>query len=323
MSTHVRGQKREAQERRPTIKIALVGLGKIARDQHIPALAANDAFELVAVASPHHESSDLPNFKDLPTLIEALPDVSAVALCTPPQVRYEIARYALEQGLHVLLEKPPGVTVSEVAALINLAQKKGVALFATWHSRHAGGVDPAREWLRKHRIRNITVTWKEDVRVWHPGQTWIWDAGGLGVFDPGINALSILTCIAPRPLVLKAAELSFPRNSSTPIAATLSLTDSHGTPVRAEFDFLQTGPQTWNIDVETDSGSLRLSMGGKTLAIDGQEMPFPSAAEYPDLYARFADLIYSRRVDADVAPLQLVADAFLCGRRIDVEPFVE
>ncbi len=307
----------------PTIKIALVGLGKIARDQHMPALAANDAFELVAVASPHQRSSDLPSFKDLPALIQALPDVSAVALCTPPQVRYEIARYALEQGLHVLLEKPPGVTVSEVAALTNLAQKKGVTLFASWHSRHASGVEPAREWLRRRKIRNIAVTWKEDVRIWHPGQSWIWTAGGLGVFDPGINALSILTRILPRPLVLKAAELSYPRNSATPIAATLSLTDSHGTPVRAEFDFLQVGPQTWNIDVETDSGALRLSMGGKRLAIDGQKVPCVPVAEYPDLYSRFADLIYSRRVDADVAPLQLVADAFLCGRRIEVEPFIE
>jgi D-galactose 1-dehydrogenase len=307
----------------PTIKIALVGLGKIARDQHMPALAANDAFELVAVASPHQKLRDLPSFKDLPALIQALPDVSAVALCTPPQVRYEIARYALEQGLHVLLEKPPGVTVSEVAALTHLAQKKGVALFASWHSRHAGGVEPAREWLRKRKIGNITVTWKEDVRIWHPGQTWIWTAGGLGVFDPGINALSILTRIVPRPLVLKAAELSYPRNSATPIAANLSLTDSYGTPVRAEFDFLQTGPQTWNIDVATDSGALRLSMGGKTLAIDGQEVPCASAAEYPDLYSHFADLVYSRRVDVDVAPLQLVADAFLCGRRMEVEPFVE
>ena len=93
--------------------------------------------------------------------------------------------------------------------------------------------------------------------------------------------------------------------------------------MRAEFDVLQIGPQTWNIDVATDSGALRLSMGGKTLAIDGQEVPCASAAEYPDLYSHFADLVYSRRVDVDVAPLQLVADAFLCGRRIEVEPFVE
>src|SRR5882757_3009637 len=148
------------------IKIAIVGLGKIARDQHIPALAANDGFELVAVASPNHALSGVPSFSDLPTLLQALPDVAAVALCTTPQVRYEIARYCLDRGLHVLLEKPPGVTVSEVIALIDLAKQKGVALFASWHSRHAAAVQPAGQWLLGRKIREITVTWKENVRVW-------------------------------------------------------------------------------------------------------------------------------------------------------------
>ena len=39
--------------------------------------------------------------------------VDAVALCTPPQVRYAIAVQALAAGLHVFLEKPPGATLSE------------------------------------------------------------------------------------------------------------------------------------------------------------------------------------------------------------------
>jgi len=305
------------------IKIALVGLGKIARDQHIPAMAADPAFELVAVASPHHRLSGLPNFSDLPALLREVPDTAAVALCTPPQVRYDIARYALEHGLHVLLEKPPGVTVSEVIALAELAKRNGVALFASWHSRHARGVEPARAWLHGRRIRNIAVNWKEDVRVWHPGQTWIWKAGGLGVFDPGINALSILTRIVADPLVLQAAELSYPQNCATPIAARLSLTDARGAPVQVELDFLQTGPQTWSIDIETDSGRLSLSRGGKVMSVDGHEVQTAPAMEYPELYVRFAELVRGQGIDADTAPLQLVADAFLCGQRIEVAPFVE
>jgi D-galactose 1-dehydrogenase len=305
------------------IKIAIVGLGKIARDQHIPALAANDAFELVAVASPNHTLNGLPNFKDLRALLKGVPDVAAVALCTPPQVRYDIARSALEHGRHVLLEKPPGVTVSEVIALADLARRKAVTLFASWHSRHAPGVEPARAWLRERKIRSITVTWKEDVRIWHPGQTWIWKAGGLGVFDPGINALSILTRIVPNPLVLQSADLSYPQNCATPIAASLSLTDAHGIAVRVELDFLQTGPQTWSIDIETDSGRLGLAKGGKEMTIDGHAAPTSPITEYPDLYVHFAELVRTHGIDADIAPLQLVADAFLCGRRIEVAPFVE
>jgi D-galactose 1-dehydrogenase len=142
------------------------------------------------------------------------------------------------------------------------------------------------------------------------------------VFDPGINALSILTRIVSQTLALTSADLSFPENCATPIAASLSLAGA-GFAAQVELDFLQTGIQTWSIDIETDSGRLVLSMGGTDLSIDGRTQPTPSIAEYPNLYERFAALVHSRQSDVDIAPLQLAADAFLCGRRIDVAPFVE
>jgi D-galactose 1-dehydrogenase len=305
------------------ISIGIVGYGKIAREQHVAAIAANDAFELVAVASPHSRPDRLLHFDDIRSMLPALPQLSAVALCTTPQVRYETARYALEQGRHVLLEKPPGVTVSEVLELARLASQRRVALFAAWHSRFARAVEPARAWLAGRAIRSLDVTWKEDVRVYHPGQAWIWTAGGLGVFDPGINALSILTRIVPGGLILKDAELSFPANCQTPIAARLQLATLDGAPVRMALDFLQAGAPSWDIDVDTDAGQLSLTLGGSAMQLDGRPVPMPASEEYPALYAHFAQLVRDRNIDADVAPLQLVADAFLCGRRIEVEPFVD
>jgi D-galactose 1-dehydrogenase len=305
------------------ISIGIVGYGKIAREQHVAAIAANDAFELVAVASPHSRPDRLLHFDDIRSMLPALPQLSAVALCTAPQVRYETARYALEQGRHVLLEKPPGVTVSEVLELARLASQRRVALFAAWHSRFARAVEPARAWLAGRAIRSLDVTWKEDVRVYHPGQAWIWTAGGLGVFDPGINALSILTRIVPGGLILKDAELSFPANCQTPIAARLQLATLDGAPVRMALDFLQAGAPSWDIDVDTDAGQLSLTLGGSAMQLDGRPVPMPASEEYPALYAHFAQLVRDRSIDADVAPLQLVADAFLCGRRIEVEPFVD
>jgi D-galactose 1-dehydrogenase len=305
------------------IKIAIVGLGKIARDQHLPSLAANGAFRLIAIASPHNRLDSVPSYHSLDQLLRSHADVAAVSLCTTPQVRYETALYALQHGCHVLLEKPPGITVSEVSALIDVANANKLSLFASWHSRHARAVEPARKWLAARKIVSAAINWKEDVRVWHPGQKWIWQAGGLGVFDPGINALSILTRIVPTSLALKDAELSFPSNCETPIAAHLALQSSEGSRVSVNLDFLQTGPQTWDIEVETDSGRLRLSMGGTQMFVDEQPVDIAPSEEYPNLYAHFADLVQQRRVDADVAPLQLVADAFLCGRRVEVAPFVE
>jgi D-galactose 1-dehydrogenase len=301
------------------IRVAIVGLGKIARDQHLPSLAASDAFELVGVASPHNTLAEVPSFKDLDGLLNSVTGIDAVSLCTTPQVRFDIARLALQRGLHVLLEKPPGATVSEVAALAALANEKKVTLFASWHSRHAAAVEPARAWLASRPIRSVAVHWKEDVRVWHPGQAWIWKAGGLGVFDPGINALSILTRILPYPLLLQGAELRFPANCQTPIAADLQFSGA----TRMELDFLHPGPPRWDIDVVTDYGRLSLSKGGSEMRLDAAPVTLPPTVEYSGVYAHFADLVRRGSSDVDVAPLQLVADAFLCGERTEVAPFHE
>jgi len=305
------------------IRVAIVGLGKIARDQHISAIAETAGIELAAIVSRNASINGIKHFATLDELLDRVPDIDAVALCTPPQGRQALAAAALKAGKHVLLEKPPGATVSELTPLIAEARQTGHTLFATWHSRFAPAVEAARAFLAGRQIRSVVVEWKEDVRVWHPGQAWIWEPGGLGVFDPGINALSILTRILPRPFFLTEAELSYPGNRATPIAANLAFSDGTGLPILAEFDWRQTGPQTWDIRVETDAGRLTLSCGGSRLVHDDRTLVDEQQAEYRGIYQRFVELITSRVSDVDLSPLLHVADAFMLGRRRDVEPFIE
>ena len=305
------------------VRLALVGMGKIARDQHLPAIAGNPAFILAATVSRNEPGVDgVPHAKTLDALLATDATFDAVVLCTPPQVRYGLAHLALSRGYHVFLEKPPGATLSEVEALREEADKRGLTLFASWHSRYAPGVDPARAWLADRKISRVSVTWREDVRVWHPGQTWIWQPGGLGVFDPGINALSILTHILPHPFFLTEATLSFPENCAAPIAAMIQFRDVLNTPIAADFDFRQTGPQSWDIEIETDAGALKLSSGGAILSLPSGNQ-IEKEREYPNLYARFEALIRAGVSDVDVRPLCHVADAFLRGRRKTVEPFYD
>lgn len=305
------------------LRIAIVGFGKIARDQHVGAIGATPGATLAAVASRNASLPGLPHFATIEELLEKGPPIDAVSLCTPPQVRRAQAAAALAAGKHVMLEKPPGTGIAELDPLIAMAAGAKRTLFATWHSRYAPAVEPARQWLAGRRIASVHISWKEDVRVWHPGQGWIWEPGGLGVFDPGINALSILTRILPQPVFVTAAELAFPVNCQAPIAANLSLTDIGGLPVSAEFDFRQTGPQSWDIVVETDQGRLTLSNGGARMAIDGKVLAEAPDEEYRGLYRRFVALAATGAIDVDLAPLRLVADAFLLGRRTVVEPFVD
>ncbi len=304
-----------------TLRLALIGIGKIARDQHLPAIAASADFTLVAAVSRHASVEGVPNFADIAALIASGLAIDAVSIATPPVGRHLIAAAALAAGWHIMLEKPPGATLGEVAALQALAGSAGRVLFASWHSRHAAAVAPARAWLAGKRIRSAHIDWREDIRHWHPGQDWILAPGGLGVFDPGINALSIVTAILPGRLRLDRASLAYPANRGAPIAATLGLVHDETAPVSAEFDFRQTGRQCWQISIDTDAGTLALEDGGAGWTLDGAPQPATAGSEYAGVYRRFAAVIAAGASDCDVTPLQLVADAFLLGERETLAAF--
>lgn len=305
--------------------IAVIGLGKISMDQHIPVIDASSDFELQAVVSQRGLShGDVPSFKTPAELYQALPEIRAVAINTPPDVRHKLAREALNAGMDVLLEKPPAATLTELVDLEDHAEKLGRVLFATWHSQCNLAVDEAKGLLAKHGVRSLKMEWREDVRKWHPGQDWVWAPGGFGVFDPGINALSIFSRILPFQAFIKSADLTFPANRQTPIAAKLRFAsnDSSEPTLLADFDWREEGRETWQMLIETADGEhVRLFNGGAALSVDGDLLVDEPNEEYQRIYTRFNNLLDQGRRDVDGAPLRLVADAMLIGERRITNPF--
>jgi D-galactose 1-dehydrogenase len=297
--------------------ICLVGIGKIAVDQHVPAIGGSDDWELAATVSRAGSVDGVPAFTDFDQMLQERPDIPVISLCLPPVPRYDYAAKAIVAGRHVMLEKPPGATLAEVNALADMAHAAGVSLYTTWHSRMAKGVAPAKAWLADKTVTGAHICWKEDVRRWHPGQDWVFAPGGMGVFDPGSNALSIITEILPMPIHLRSADLLFPENRDTPIAAQMQWTEN----VSGEFDWRQEGPQSWDITVETTAGTLSLHDGGARLVIDGNEVEAGADREYPALYDRMAELIKTGASEVDLAPMIHVADALTLGKRVVVAPF--
>ena len=289
------------------IGIAIIGFGKIAADQHVPAIAGNPRFRLLATSSRSGAGPEA-SFTDWREMIREVEGLEAVAITTPPGPRLEIAAACAAAGLHVLLEKPPAATVSEAEVLAGL--NPAVTIFATWHARHNPAVLAAADLLTGKSIAAMRITWHEDVDKWHPGQDWIWRPGGFGVFDPGINAFSIATAILPQPLFVKSAKLTIPQGAQTPIAAEMDF----GPGLSASLDWRRTEGEEWAIAVETADGlDLRLERGGAHLVVNGEPQFCEGMGEYPSLYAHFLDLIDNRRSEIDLRPLRLVADCLLVG----------
>jgi predicted dehydrogenase len=302
------------------IRIAIIGYGKIAEDQHVPSIAGNPRFELAATSSRSGQGVE-PTFTDWRELIRSVEGLEAVAITTPPGPRYEIARACILAGLHCLLEKPPAAGLAEIADLSCLAEAEQVTLFTTWHAQNNPAVDEAARRLAGKRIKSMAVRWHENVHKWHPGQNWIFEAGGFGVFDPGINAFSIVTKIFPGAVFVRAAALQVPRNGQTPIAANIELTSPAADgALNVSLDFRWHDEEEWTIEiVTTDGANLRLERGGERLFVDGAEHVCQGPGEYPDIYRHFVELIDERRSYVDIAPLRLVADCLLVGSTRSVE----
>lgn len=297
------------------IRIGIVGLGKIARDQHLPAIAANPDFALAATVDRSAPTSGI-NFASHEEMLAGA-KLDAVAITTPPGPRYAIACACIDAGLHVLLEKPPTATLAEIDDLALRATRRGVSLFTTWHAQHHPGVVEAATLLEGQRVDSMSILWHEDVEKWHPGQAWIWRAGGFGVFDPGINAFSIATKIFPAALVVHEAALVFAPSADTPIAAEIGYSSAASSGrLHCSLDWRRTAGEEWTIEVKTESGmKIELRDGGATVLIDDQPRETKEVGEYPSIYGRFSELVGTGKSEVDSAPLRMVADCLLVASR--------
>ena len=162
------------------------------------------------------------------------------------------------------------------------------------------------------------------MRRWHPNQAWIWQAGGFGVFDPGINALSVLTEILPGPFVVDAARLVVPENCETPIAADFAMTGGAGLPGQRRARLASGGAADLGHHRRDRRRAARAlpGRGGNACGRARGRRAAPER-EYPLIYRRFAGLLRARESEVDASPLRIIADAFLVGRREATEPFFD
>jgi D-galactose 1-dehydrogenase len=300
-------------------KIAVIGVGKIAIDQHLPVIDASDDFELAATVSSRGVAHNgLPVFRTAAELYAAMPEIGLVSICTPPGVRHTLVREALDAGKDVMMEKPPTTTISELDDIVAHAKRLDRVLFQTWHSQYNAAVDRTKAVLADEGVKSVRIDWRESVRKWHPGQDWVWEPGGFGVCDPGINAFSIFTKIMPFPVFVETANLTFPANKMTPVDVEIAFKSGqpHKPELSAGFNWLEESGEIWTVHIVTGTGNdIKLESGGRRLTINGELILEHGDVEYAGIYDRFADLLERHESDVDAAPLRLMSDVFLLGAR--------
>ncbi len=104
-------------------RVAIAGLGRAARNIHIPALRKIPEARIVGVHDPLQGPTDLPSFRSLDELLATKPDILVIA--TPPEAHMPIALAALEKGVHVFCEKPLANSVAEADVIAAAAAAAG------------------------------------------------------------------------------------------------------------------------------------------------------------------------------------------------------
>ena len=144
-----------------SIKVGIIGCGKIAQVRHIPEYAANPHAEVYGFYDINlaraEELAKKFGGKAFATYEELLadPEIQAVSVCAANHAHAEISIAALKAGKHVLCEKPMAVTLAECEAMVAAAKESGKYLMIGQNQRLAKAHSKAKELIEQGAIGKV------------------------------------------------------------------------------------------------------------------------------------------------------------------------
>lgn len=207
-----------------SIKVGIIGCGKIAQVRHIPEYTANPDTEVygfydlnLARAEELAKKYGGKAFASYEELL-ADPEIEAVSVCVANHAHAEISIAALKAGKHVLCEKPMAITLEECEAMVAAAKESGKYLMIGQNQRLAKAHMKARELIRQGAIGKVLTfrtifghggpeTWSVD-----PGKnTWFFDKtkAAMGAMaDLGIHKTDMIQYVLDTKIVKTQAVLT-------------------------------------------------------------------------------------------------------------------
>ncbi|MBL8035273.1 MAG: Gfo/Idh/MocA family oxidoreductase [Leptospiraceae bacterium] len=180
------------------IRFGIIGVGHMG-SYHLSVVAGLATHDLVGIFDARQEQAkekaDLFETLAFATYQELIRECEAVTIAVPTHLHYEIARYALEQGVHVLVEKPITFDIAQAEELIGLAAEKKLIL-QVGHVERFNGAVMALSMIATEPLLIQT-------RRLHPQNNRILDVGV--VLDLLIHDIDIVMNLVKKPLVRHSA----------------------------------------------------------------------------------------------------------------------
>lgn len=179
-----------------TLGVGIVGYGPFGGMGHYHGKAANDVagLSLVAVVDRDAERRkaaefEFPNIRTYKTIEELVEDgeVDICVVATPPVSHAEISKYLLEQGKHVICEKPMCLTSVEANELIEIAKTTGKMLTINQNRRWDRDFRALYRAVKENKLGEIfnietfVGGFEHPCRAWHSEET----ISGGAIYDWG------------------------------------------------------------------------------------------------------------------------------------------
>lgn len=179
------------------IKIAIVGFGKRGKT-HLRNYRSIPQVEVSTICDSEEESLkgiDIPICSDYKK-VAGNPEIAGVSICVPTKYHYEVARYFLMKGKHVLLEKPITTRVKEAQELQKLSAKLGVVCMPGYSLRFDKNIEKIRNIIKSGEIGDVIAVRGRQAHNWGGGRPFDWQvdktiSGGGTIMDNGSHYLDL------------------------------------------------------------------------------------------------------------------------------------
>lgn len=193
-----------------SLRIGIVGLGRVATATHIPILTLLDDVEITACAETNKQRiARVKEFLSLPAVFYDYHEMyrskllDAVYICTPPHIHYDATISALENGLHVLCEKPMGRNLEEAIGMNSVARSNGLILMPGFKIRYNENFQETSEIIGSSLLGNViqveaTFMTPGPYISWDPKSDWYFEEeeGGV-IYDIGVHIVDLLNFLVP------------------------------------------------------------------------------------------------------------------------------
>lgn len=199
------------------LSLAICGLGRFATRRILPAIAACQNVELVAVVDRSGKAGGLPpgtrRFESLEHFLDTSP-TGAVYVTTPNYLHAKHSMQCLAAGLHVLCEKPMATNSRDCQSMVDMARKMNLHLKVGHMLRYSPALQLARRWLQNGLIgepRAICALFHydlpENLRPWAFRRDF---SGGGALMDAGIHCIDAIRFLLGGPVILLGAMTDCP-----------------------------------------------------------------------------------------------------------------